>query len=67
MNCPSDCREDIIVMARDAQKDERLSDGALYGKLADKIEQLHAMLAWIECYEPEIVASAKQRFGQETP
>jgi hypothetical protein len=32
--------EDIIAMARAAQKDERLSDGALYGKLADEIESL---------------------------
>ena len=32
--------EDIVAMARAAQKDERLSDGALYGKLADAIERL---------------------------
>lgn len=31
-------------MARAAQKDERLSDGALYGKLADEIERLRAEL-----------------------
>ncbi len=30
--------EDIIAMARAAQKDESLSDGALYGKLADALE-----------------------------
>lgn len=36
--------EDIIAMARAAEKDERLSDGALYGKLADRIEQLERHL-----------------------
>ena len=30
----------IIEMARAAEKDDRLSDGALYGKLADEIERL---------------------------
>jgi len=29
-------------MARAAMRDERLSDGALYGKLADEIERLRA-------------------------
>jgi hypothetical protein len=32
--------EDIVAMARAAQHDERLSDGALYGKLAAEIERL---------------------------
>jgi hypothetical protein len=32
--------EDLVFMARAAQHDERLSDGALYGKLADAIEAL---------------------------
>lgn len=36
--------EDIVAMARAAGKDERLSDGALYGKLADEIERLRALL-----------------------
>lgn len=31
--------EDIVAMARAAQRDDRLSDGALYGKLADMIER----------------------------
>jgi hypothetical protein len=34
---------DIVAMARAAEKDERLSDGALYGKLADEIERLRAL------------------------
>lgn len=43
MNAPTD----IVEMARAAEKDERLSTGALYGKLADEIERLrdHAGLA----------------------
>jgi len=32
--------EDIVKMARAAQHDDRLADGALYGRLADKIEQM---------------------------
>ena len=36
--------EDIVAMARAAQRDERLSDGALYGKLADEIERSRAGL-----------------------
>jgi hypothetical protein len=32
--------EDLLVMARAAEKDERLSDGVLYGKLANEIERL---------------------------
>lgn len=31
---------DIVAMARAAERDERLSDGALYGKLADEISRL---------------------------
>ena len=34
--------EDIVAMARAAQRDERLSDGPLYGKLADEITRLRA-------------------------
>ncbi|HSR79644.1 MAG TPA: hypothetical protein VLL28_02595 [Hyphomicrobiaceae bacterium] len=37
--------EDIVAMARAAGKDERLSDGALYGKLADEIERLQGIEA----------------------
>jgi len=37
--------ENLIEMARAAQRDERLSDGALYGKLADEIERLRTELA----------------------
>jgi len=32
--------DDLVQMARAAEKDERLSDGALYGKLANEIEGL---------------------------
>jgi hypothetical protein len=32
--------EDIVAMARAAQRDDRLADGALYRKLADRIEML---------------------------
>jgi hypothetical protein len=35
---------DIVAMARAAMRDERLSDGALYGKLADEIEILREAL-----------------------
>ena len=38
----SDDIEDIVAMARAAQRDERLADGPLYGKLADEIERLRA-------------------------
>jgi uncharacterized small protein (DUF1192 family) len=34
--------EDIVAMARAAQRDERLADGPLYAKLADEIERLRA-------------------------
>ena len=34
--------EDIVAMARAAYRDDRLADGALYGKLADEIERLRA-------------------------
>ena len=33
---------DLIAMARLAQRDERMSSGALYGDLADRIEALIA-------------------------
>jgi len=36
--------ENLVSMARAAEKDERLSDGALYGKLAGEIERLQAAL-----------------------
>lgn len=36
--------EDLVAMARAAMADERLSDGALYGKLADEIERLREAL-----------------------
>lgn len=34
----------ILEMARAAQHDDRLADGALYGKLADKIEEMSEAL-----------------------
>ena len=36
---------DLVEMARLAQHDERMSTGALYGDLADRIEELEAKLA----------------------
>lgn len=37
----------LIQMARAAMQDERLSDGALYGKLADRLEQqLEVIAEW---------------------
>jgi hypothetical protein len=36
--------EELIAMARLAQRDERMSTGALYGDLADRIEALTAKL-----------------------
>jgi hypothetical protein len=36
--------EDVVAMARAAQRDERLSDGPLFGKLADEITRLRAGL-----------------------
>lgn len=36
--------DDLVKMARAAMADERLSDGALYGKLADRIDLLEATL-----------------------
>lgn len=50
--------EDIVAMARAAEKDERLSDGALYGKLANEIERLrrcHRIVAkQVAFYKPEL-------------
>lgn len=43
-----DAVEDLVAMARAAQRDERLSDGALYGKLADEIERLQKELDTIK-------------------
>jgi hypothetical protein len=37
--------QELIDMARAAMRDERLSDGALYGKLADKIARLSGVNA----------------------
>jgi hypothetical protein len=44
----SDDIEDIVAMARAAYRDDRLADGALYGKLADEIERLRARVADLE-------------------
>ena len=40
--------DDLVEMARLAQHDERMSTGALYGDLADRIEELEAKLAEAE-------------------
>lgn len=37
--------DDLVKMARLAQRDERMSTGALYGDLADRIEELEAQRA----------------------
>ena len=37
--------DDLVKMARLAQRDERMSTGALYGDLADRIEELEAQQA----------------------
>jgi hypothetical protein len=51
--------EDIVAMARAAEKDERLSDGALYGKLADRIElQEQQIKEWQEKWLALAQASA---------
>ena len=39
--------DDLVEMARLAQHDERMSTGALYGDLADRIEELEAKLELI--------------------
>ena len=36
-------REELVDRARAAQRDDRLSTGALYGQLADRIEELENM------------------------
>ena len=40
--------DDLVEMARLAQHDERMATGALYGDLADRIEELEAKLEAIE-------------------
>jgi hypothetical protein len=37
--------DDLVKMARLAQRDDRMATGALYGDLADRIEELTAELA----------------------
>jgi hypothetical protein len=44
----SDDIEDIVAMARAASRDDRLADGALYGKLADEIERFRMAVAMTE-------------------
>jgi hypothetical protein len=39
---------DLVKMARLAQRDERMSTGALYGALADRIEELSNCVAVLE-------------------
>ena len=49
--------DDLVKMARLAQHDERMSTGALYGDLADRIEELEAEIKHLrkalEIYERE--------------
>jgi hypothetical protein len=51
-----DMNEDILEMARAAQHDDRLADGALYGKLADKIEQMQKALREADIYLSVLLA-----------
>ena len=63
--------DDLVKMARLAQRDERMSTGALYGDLADRIEELEADLRKValdylaaqgqasEAYQAQLAAEAK--------
>lgn len=42
--------EQLVTMARAAKADDILSDGALYGKLADEIERLNALVSGVMVY-----------------
>ncbi len=50
--------EDIVAMARAAYRDDRLADGALYGKLADENERLRARVAVLEQHLRDAVSVA---------
>ena len=50
--------DDLVEMARLAQHDERMSTGALYGDLADRIEELEAKLAQQDDLVQAAVAAA---------
>ena len=50
--------DDLVAMARLAQRDERMSTGALYGDLADRIEELEAKLAQQDDLVQAAVAAA---------
>ncbi len=52
--------EDIVAMARAAQRDERLSDGALYGKLADEIARLRARVEVLEKHLGELICNISE-------
>lgn len=58
---------DIVAMARAAQADERLSDGALYGKLADEIERLRAEVAALRANAPFDAVEDYQQFRRDNP
>ena len=49
---------DLVEMARLAQHDERMATGALYGDLADRIEELEAKLAQQDDLVQAAVAAA---------
>ena len=49
---------DLVKMARLAQRDDRMSTGALYGDLADRIEELEAKLAQQDDLVQAAVAAA---------
>lgn len=61
--------EELIAMARLAQRDERMSTGALYGDLADRIEALTEQLTAArddakeaEAYAEEVEADRKKTY-----
>ena len=49
--------DDLVEMARLAQHDERMATGALYGDLADRIEELEAKLAQQDDLVQAVVAA----------
>lgn len=56
---------DLVTMARAAQHDDRLADGALYGKLADKIEQMDDALRRADIDLSMLLAEIADRYVQK--
>lgn len=53
--------DELIQMARAAQHDDRLADGSLYGRLADKLEQAKAALREADIYLSGLLAEVSDR------